>query len=140
MAFVPYDESTWLATLAKTEDVPPNIIRIQKIQCIIPKPGNGGGVGLLATVGALGAAVGAGIAAVIGTTVTVGTGGVGLPVAFALAAVLSIEGSAYGAAIGLAAQKIGTSIGSTFPDQAYITFDDEPVPVWPADGDFCRNE
>ena len=130
-SFLPYDDSTWEAQFGQTENLPPNFIKIERIQCIIPSSGMAGAGVAGTTAAIIGGALGAGAGLVVATGLTAATAGVALPVAAGLFALITAETSAAAALIGLAVQKVGTSLGSMFADQTYITFDDEKV--WPSE-------
>jgi hypothetical protein len=129
-SIIPYDSTDFEALVQAEEDIPPNTVKIEQVQCVIPSSGVAGPAIFGTVSGIVGAALGAGISAALWAPMTVGTGGLVLPLAILGTAGLTAEMSAIGAAVGVGAQAAASKIGQMFPDQAYITVNGEKV--WPS--------
>jgi hypothetical protein len=129
-SFTRYDDADFEALVQTQVDIPPNTIRIEQIQCVIPSSGMAGPAVVGTVFGILGGAVGGAASAAIWGPLTVATGGAATPVAVLMVALVTAETAALGAAVGVGAQAAAARIGQMLPDQAYITVDGNKI--WPS--------
>jgi hypothetical protein len=129
-SFIPYDSADYDELLKAEPEVPPNTLKIQKIQCVVPSSGVFAANIFATAAGIIGGAVGAGISTALFGAMTAATGGAATPLAVLGVIGLTAEMSAIGAAVGVGGQKIISQWGQTLPDQAYIKVNGNKVWGW----------
>ena len=130
---IPYDSSGYDALVDTQEDILPNMIRIERIQCVIPNSGVAGPEALAAVSAIVAETIGATTSAVFFGGLKFGglkvaLAGAATPVADFMVALTTAEASAVGAAVGAAA-KAAASKFHLSADQPYIKVNGDQV--WP---------